>query len=189
MGVNDMSLRSAAKDIECVLVSEEEIENKTKEIAEAINAYYKDEEVVAVCILKGSVPFYWDLIKKFSFPVTFDFMCVSSYGGGTVSSGALKISKDIAVDIENKNVLIVEDILDSGNTLYSLKKIFAERNPKDIKICTLLDKPERRVKDIKADFKGFEIEDRFVVGYGLDYDEKYRQLPYIGVLKEEVYSK
>lgn len=184
-----MYFKRAEKDIEKILVSEKEIENRITEIAEELNAYYKDDEVIAVCILKGSVPFYWDLIKKLSFPVTFDFMCVSSYGSGTVSSGELTISKDIAADINGKRVLIVEDILDSGNTLFSLKKIFAERNPKDIKICTLLDKPERRVKDIKADFLGFAIEDKFVVGYGLDYDEKYRQLPYIGILKPEVYSK
>ncbi len=184
-----MSLKNAAKDIEYVLVNEEEIENKIKEIAEALNAYYKDEEVIAVCILKGSVPFYWDLIKKLSFPVKFDFMCVSSYGSGTVSTGEIKILKDLVVDIEGKNVLVVEDILDSGNTLYSLKEILNKRRPKDVKICTLLDKPERRTKEIQADFLGFTIEDKFVVGYGLDYDEKYRQLPYIGVLKESVYSK
>lgn len=184
-----MSLKNAAKDIEYVLVNEEEIENKIKEIAEALNAYYKDEEVIAVCILKGSVPFYWDLIKKLSFPVKFDFMCVSSYGSGTVSTGEIKILKDLVVDIEGKNVLVVEDILDSGNTLYSLKEILNKRRPKDVKICTLLDKPERRTKEIQADFLGFAIEDKFVVGYGLDYDEKYRQLPYIGVLKESVYSK
>ena len=184
-----MSLKNAAKDIEYVLVNEKEIENKTKEIAEALNAYYKDEEVIAICILKGSVPFYWDLIKKLSFPVKFDFMCVSSYGSGTVSTGEIKILKDLVVDIEGKNVLVVEDILDSGNTLYSLKEILNKRRPKDVKICTLLDKPERRTKEIQADFLGFTIEDKFVVGYGLDYDEKYRQLPYIGVLKESVYSK
>ena len=184
-----MSLKNAAKDIEYVLVNEEEIENKIKEIAEALNAYYKDEEVIAVCILKGSVPFYWDLIKKLSFPVKFDFMCVSSYSSGTVSTGEIKILKDLVVDIEGKNVLVVEDILDSGNTLYSLKEILNKRRPKDVKICTLLDKPERRTKEIQADFLGFTIEDKFVVGYGLDYDEKYRQLPYIGVLKESVYSK
>ncbi|MBE7028383.1 MAG: hypoxanthine phosphoribosyltransferase [Ruminococcaceae bacterium] len=184
-----MSLKHAKEDIEYILINEQEIENKVKEIAQALDAYYKDEEVIAVCILKGSVPFYWDLVRKLSFPVKFDFMCVSSYGSGTVSTGEIKILKDLVVDIKGKNVLIVEDILDSGNTLYSLKKIFEKRNPKDVKICTLLDKPERRVKDIKADFCGFEIEDKFVVGYGLDYDEKYRQLPYIGVLKESVYTK
>ena len=184
-----MSLKRAKEDIEYILVNEQEIENRIKEIADELNAYYKDEEVIAVCILKGSVPFYWDLIKRLSFPVKFDFMCVSSYGASTVSTGEIKILKDLVVDIKGKNVLVVEDILDSGNTLYSLKKIFSERSPKDVKICTLLDKPDRRVKDIEADFLGFKIEDKFVVGYGLDYDEKYRQLPYIGVLKESVYTK
>lgn len=184
-----MTLKGVEKDLETILLTEVQIEKKITEIAESLNAYYKDEEVLAICILKGSVPFYWDLIKKLSFPVEFDFMVVSSYGSGSVSSGNVKILKDITNDIKDKNVIIVEDILDSGNTLYTLKKILAERKPKDIKICTLLDKPERRVRDIKADFKGFEIEDKFVVGYGLDYDEKYRQLPYIGVLKPQVYNK
>lgn len=184
-----MSLKGAEKDMEQILLTDIQIETKISEIAEQLNAYYKDEEVLAICILKGSVPFYWDLIKKLSFPVAFDFMVVSSYGSGSISTGNVKILKDVANDIKGKNVLIVEDILDSGNTLYKLKQILTERQPKDIKICTLLDKPERRVKDIKADYCGFEIEDKFVVGYGLDYDEKYRQLPYIGILKPSVYSK
>ena len=114
---------------------------------------------------------------------------VSSYGSGSASSGDVKILKDVACDIKDKNIIIIEDILDSGNTLFKLKQILSERKPKDIKICTLLDKPDRRVKDIVADFKGFEIEDKFVVGYGLDFNEKYRQLPYIGVLKPSVYNK
>jgi len=184
-----MILKCAENDIERIILTESEIEKRVIELADSLNEYYNDEEVIAICILKGSVPFYWDLIKKLSFPVMFDFMSVSSYGSGTVSSNNLKVSKDIASDIKGKNVLIVEDILDSGNTLYSLKNLFKERGPKDIKICTLLDKPERRVKDIVADYSGFEIEDNFVVGYGLDYDERYRQLPYIGILKPSVYTK
>jgi len=183
-----MTLKGAEKDMETILFTGEQIAKRVSEIAEELNSFYKDEEVLAIGILKGSVPFYWDLIKQLSFPVGFDFMVVSSYGSGTVST-EVKILKDVACDIKDKNVLIVEDILDSGNTLYALTKILGERKPKDIKICTLLDKPDRRVRDIKADFLGFEIEDKFVVGYGLDYAERYRQLPYVGVLKPSVYSK
>lgn len=184
-----MTLKGAEKDMETILFTGEQVEKRISEIAEELNAHYKDEEVVAIGILKGSVPFYWDLIKQLSFPVAFDFMVVSSYGNSTESTNNVKILKDVTCDVKDKNILIVEDILDSGNTLFTLKRILGERNPKDIKICTLLDKPDRRVKDIKADFLGFEIEDKFVVGYGLDYAEKYRQLPYIGILKPSVYNK
>ncbi|MBR2500534.1 MAG: hypoxanthine phosphoribosyltransferase [Clostridia bacterium] len=183
-----MTLKNAEKDMETILYTGEQIEKRISEIAQELNEFYKDEEVLAVGILKGCVPFYWDLIKQLTFPVAFDFMVVSSYGAGTVSSG-VNIKKDLAVDIKDKNVLIVEDILDTGHTLYTLRDILTERKPKDIKICTLLDKTDRRIRDIKADFLGFEIEDNFVVGYGLDYDEKYRQLPFVGVLKPSVYNK
>lgn len=177
------------KDIEKVLITEEQLKERVYEIAQAMDAYYGEQEVVLVCILKGAVTFFSDLVRAVSFPVQFDFMCVSSYGSGTESSGRAKIIKDLSVDIAGKNVLIVEDILDSGNTLDALVKLLLSRNPKDIKLCCLLDKPERRVKPIKPDFGGFQIPDEFVVGYGLDYNEQYRQLPYVGVVKRCVYEK
>jgi len=176
-------------DVEKVLISEAEIAEKIKELAKEMDTYYNGEEVVFVCILKGAVTFFTDLVRAVSFPVQFDFMCVSSYGAGTSSTGSAKILKDLSVDIAGKHVLIVEDILDSGNTLSALVKLLSSRNPKDIKLCCFLNKPSRRTKPIDADFVGYEIPDAFVVGYGLDYDERYRQLPYIGVLKPSVYEK
>ncbi len=176
------------KDIKEIYFTAEEIDKKVTELAELMNEHYKDEEVLMVGILKGSLPFFIDLSRKVSFPVTFDFMCVSSYGVSAQSSGKLIISKDLSVSIENKNVLIVEDILDSGNTLYNLYNNLLTRNPKSIKLCCFMDKPSRRERDVKVDFSGFTIPDEFVVGYGLDYAEKYRQLPYVGVLKREIYE-
>lgn len=176
------------KDLEKILVSEEEIAARVKSLAEEMDAYYKGEEVVLVCILKGAVTFFSDLVRHVSFPVQFDFMCVSSYGSGAVSSGKVQIKKDLSVDISGKNVLLVEDILDTGNTMSALIELLKERNPKDIKLCALLNKAERRVQPIEADFSGFDIPDEFVVGYGLDYDERYRQLPFVGILKHEVYE-
>lgn len=175
-------------DLKCILFTEEEIRNKVKEIASRLNEDYKGEEVVFVCVLKGSLPFFADLVRAVNFPVTFDTVCVSSYGASATSSGTLKIKLDSGVSFENKHVLIIEDILDTGNTLCNLIKHFSGRNPKSMKLCCLLDKPSRRLRDIKADYTGFEIPDEFVVGYGLDYAEKYRELPYIGVLKPEVYE-
>lgn len=175
-------------DLKCVLFSKEEIHDKVKEIAVQLNNDYKGEEVVFVGVLKGSLPFYADLVREVNFPVTFDMVCVSSYGASATSSGTLKIKLDSGVSFENKNVLIIEDILDTGNTLSNLLKHFSDRNPKSLKLCCLLDKPSRRLRDIEADYKGFEIPDEFVVGYGLDYAEKYRELPYIGVLKPEIYE-
>ncbi|MBE7022172.1 MAG: hypoxanthine phosphoribosyltransferase [Ruminococcaceae bacterium] len=180
---------SIEKDIERVLISETEIAKRVKEMAAEMDAYYKGEEVVLACILKGAVTFFSDLVRLVSFPVQFDFMCVSSYGSGTSSSGSAKILKDLSVDITGKNLLLVEDILDSGNTMSALIKLLSSRNPKDIKLCCLLNKPSRRVQPITADFSGFDIPDEFVVGYGLDYDERYRQLPYVGVVKPSVYKK
>ena len=176
------------KDLKQILFTQDEIHNKVKEIAAKLNADYNGEEVVFVCVLKGSLPFYADLVREVNFPVTFDMVCVSSYGASTETSGTLKIKLDSGVPFEGKNVLIIEDILDTGNTLCNLLAHFADRNPKSIKLCCLLDKPSRRLRDIKADYVGFEIPDEFVVGYGLDYDEKYRNLPYIGILKREIYE-
>ena len=176
------------QDVSEILFTEEEILTCVKEIAKEIDKKYQGEEVVMVCIMKGSLPFYADLARAVSFPAYFDFMCVSSYGASAVSSGELKMKLDLSMDIENKHVLIVEDILDTGNTLYNLREMLLKRNPKTLSICTFLDKPARRIRDIEADFKGFEIPDAFVVGYGLDYNEHYRSLPYIGILKPEVYT-
>ena len=175
-------------DLKNILFTQEEIHNKVKEIAAKLNEDYKGEEVVFVCVLKGSLPFYADLVREVNFPVTFDMVCVSSYGASTESSGTLKIKLDSGVNFEGKNVLIVEDILDTGNTLTNLIAHFKDKKPKSMKLCCLLDKPSRRLRDIQADYVGFEIPDEFVVGYGLDYAEKYRELPYIGVLKPEIYE-
>ena len=136
-----------------------------------------------ICVLKGGVFFTCELAKRINLPVSFDFMSVSSYGAGTVSSGIVKIVKDLDEAIEGKDVLLVEDIIDSGNTLKYLVDILKQRKPNSLKVCTLLDKPERRVADVDVDYVGFEIPDKFVVGYGLDYDQKYRNLPYIGVVE------
>lgn len=177
------------KDIEKVLVTEREISKLTKRISTQIDKDLNGEPLLVIIILKGSTPFAMDLIKKLSMPVEIDFMQVSSYGKSTASSGFINLKKDIEQDITGKNVLIVEDIIDSGNTLFKIKTLFESRNAKSVRICTLLDKPSRRVVDVKVDYVGQEIPDEFVVGYGLDYDEKYRNLPYIGVLKKEVYTK
>lgn len=167
-----------------VLYSEEEIKLKVKELAKKIEKDYAGEELLVVCILKGASIFCSDLIREIDLDVNMDFMCVSSYGNSTVSSGTVKIIKDLDVNIENKNVLIVEDIIDSGLTLHSLVDTLKTRNPKSLKLCTLLDKPERRKADIKVDYVGFVIEDKFIVGYGIDYAEKYRNLPYIGIVED-----
>ena len=177
------------KEFDKVLISSEDIKNKVEEISKQISNDYDGLNPLFICILKGSVFFTADLLRNITTPAQIDFMCVSSYGSGTVSSGSLNIKKDVACDIKDKHVIIVEDIIDSGNTLYSLKELLLSRNPKSVKICTLLDKPERRVKDITPDYCGFVIPDEFVVGYGLDYDEDYRTLPDIRVLSRNVYEK
>ena len=178
------------KDIEKVYYSEEKLHEIVTGLGKRISEDYKDKNLLLVSVLKGSVVFMADLMRAITIPCAIDFMCVSSYKSGTESSGVVKIVKDLDINLEGYDLLIVEDILDSGKTLSSLKKILLSRNPRSIRICTLLDKPERRVvDDIFADYSGAEVPDEFVVGYGLDYDEKYRNLPYIGVLKREVYEK
>lgn len=167
-----------------ILISEKEIDNRILEIADRINKDYEGEELTLICVLKGGVMFMCDLAKRLNLNVRLDFMSVSSYGSQTKSSGVVKIIKDLDDSIDGKNVLVVEDIIDSGNTLSYLMDILKKRGPKSIKLCTLLDKPSRREKkDVFVDYVCFEIEDKFVVGYGLDYDQRYRNLPYIGVME------
>ena len=175
-------------EIERVLLTETQIAERIKEVAKKIDEDYQGKEVVAVCILKGSVVFFTDLIRAMATPVSIEFMKVSSYGFGTTSSGKLSVGLDILSNIEGKNVLIVEDIIDSGHTMYALKQMLQTRNPASLRIVTLLDKPARRVADIAADYTCFDIEDEFVIGYGLDYAEKYRDLPYVGILSRWVYE-
>lgn len=167
-----------------VMISKEELDARICELAEGINKDYEGKELHLIVILKGSVFFACELAKKITVPVTLDFMAVSSYGDGMVSAGKITVKKELDEDVAGKNVLIVEDIVDSGNTLFYLKKLLLARNPKSLKIITLLDKPERRTVEIQTDYCGFEIPDKFVVGYGLDYAQKYRNLPYIGVVQD-----
>ena len=167
-----------------VLVSEEDVDKKIREIGEQISRDYAGKSVHLICVLKGGVFFMCELAKRISVPVSMDFMTVSSYGADTKSSGVVKIVKDLDEPLEGKDVIIVEDIIDSGRTLSYLVEVLKQRNPNSIHICTLLDKPERRVKkQVVVDYVGFEIPDEFVVGYGLDYAQKYRNLPYIGVVE------
>ncbi len=166
-----------------VLVSEEDVDARIKVLGEKISRDYAGRQVHLICILKGGVFFMCELAKRISVPVSMDFMSVSSYGDDTKSSGIVRIAKDLDESIEGKDVLIVEDIIDSGRTLYYLIDVLRKRNPNSVHLCTLLDKPERRVRDVKVDYVGFEIPDEFVVGYGLDYAQKYRNLPYIGVVE------
>ena len=169
-----------------VLLTEAEVDKRINEVAETISRDYEGKQIHLICILKGGVFFTCELSKRLTVPVTMDFMSVSSYGSGTVSSGIVKIIKDLDEPLEGKHVLIVEDIIDSGQTLAYLIEVLKQRNPQDIRLCTLLDKPERRVKkQVKVDYTCFTIPDEFVVGYGLDYDQKYRNLPYIGVVEQE----
>ena len=170
------------------MITEEEIKERVKELAEEVNKEYPVGELIVVGILKGCFVFMADLIREVGLYCDLDFMAVSSYGSGTSTTGAVKINKDLGRDIEGRDVIIVEDILDSGVTLSYLKGYLENRRPASIKIVTLLDKPARRRADIRADYYGFQVPDEFVVGYGLDYAEQYRNLPYIGVLKPEVYS-
>ena len=166
-----------------VLVSEEDVDARIKVLGEKISRDYAGRQVHLICILKGGVFFMCELAKRISVPVSMDFISVSSYGDDTKSSGIVRIAKDLDESIEGKDVLIVEDIIDSGRTLYYLIDVLRKRNPNSVHLCTLLDKPERRVRDVKVDYVGFEIPDEFVVGYGLDYAQKYRNLPYIGVVE------
>ncbi|MCI5924124.1 MAG: hypoxanthine phosphoribosyltransferase [Oscillospiraceae bacterium] len=177
------------EDILKVLLSEDDIAARVAEIGAQISRDYAGKRLVMVSVLKGSVVFMADLMRAVTVPAEIDFMCVSSYGSGVKTSGVVKIIKDLDNDLAGMDLLLVEDILDSGMTLEYIKKLLLGRNPNSIKICTLLDKPERRKADVAADYKGFEVPDEFVVGYGLDYAEKYRNLPYIGVLKPSVYGE
>lgn len=166
-----------------VLISEKDVDARIAEIGKQISEDYAGEQVHLLCILKGSVFFTCELAKRITIPVSMDFMSVSSYGDGTASSGIVKIAKDLDETLEGKNVIVIEDIIDSGRTLHYLLDVLQKRNPKSMKLCTLLDKPDRRVKDVKVDYTGFAIPDEFVVGYGLDYAQKYRNLPFVGVVQ------
>ena len=166
-----------------VMISEDELQAKIAELGEKISADYEGKEVKLICILKGSAFFCCELAKRITVPVSLDFMSVSSYGSDTKSSGVVKIVKDLDEPLRDKDVIVVEDIVDSGRTLSYLLDMLKARGPKSMALCTLLDKPDRRVIDVKVDYTGFQIPDEFVVGYGLDYDQRYRNLPYIGVVK------
>lgn len=166
-----------------ILISEERIQKRVGELAEQISSDFAGETVKLLCILKGSTFFTCELAKRITVPVMLDFIQVSSYGRGTKSSGTINIKKDLDDPIEGDNVILVEDIIDSGNTLSKLVPMLKERNPRQLKVCTLLDKPDRREVPVNVDYNGFDIPDEFVVGYGLDYDQHYRNLPYVGVLK------
>ena len=176
------------EDVLRVLLSEDEIREKVRELGGKITADYKNSNLMLVTVLKGAVVFRADLMRRIDVPAEIDFMVVSSYGSGVKSSGVVKIVKDLDVPLAGKDILIVEDILDSGLTLSYIKELLESRGPRSIRIATLLDKPSRRKVDLQADYIGFSVPDEFVIGYGLDYDEKYRNLPYIGILKPEVYS-
>lgn len=166
-----------------VLLTEEEVDRRIQELGDQISSDYAGKQVHLVCVLKGGSFFMCELAKRITIPVSLDFMSVSSYGRGTESSGAIKIIKDLDEPLKDKNVIVVEDIIDSGRTLSRLLELFKNRNPESLRLCTLLDKPERRVVDVKVDYTGFCIPDQFIVGYGLDYDQRYRNLPYIGLIK------
>ena len=177
------------QDIKKIMISYDEIVVAARELGQKLTEDYQGKNPILVGILKGSVPFVAELIKHIDTHIELDFMLVSSYHGGTSSSGVINIIKDLDQDIKGRDILFVEDIIDTGKTLKSLKELFEGRQPASVKIATLLDKPEGRLVEIEADYTCFTIPNEFVVGYGLDYDENYRNLPYIGVLKEEVYSK
>ena len=176
------------KDVKEILFSEEQLKERVAQIAAQIDQDYAGKELMLVSVLRGSFIFMADLVRAITVPCRVDFMAVSSYGSGTVSSGQVQITKDLSEDITGRHLLVVEDILDSGNTLSYLLEVLRARKPASIRLCTLLDKPERRVKPVHLDYTGFTIPDAFVVGYGLDYDEYYRNLPYIGVLRPSVYG-
>lgn len=178
------------QDLEKILCTEEELEQITSELAEKINQDYAGQKLLVIGILKGCVIFLSDIFRKLEVDCRLDFMAASSYGSSSVSSGNVKITKDISgsIHLQEYHVLMIEDILDTGNTLYYIKDYLLKKNPLSLRICTLFDKPSRREKDIKADYIGKEIKNLFIVGYGLDYDERYRNLPYVGVLKPEIYQ-
>ena len=175
-------------DMKKILLDSETIKSRVAELGKEITAAYQDEAPLMICILKGSVVFYADLVRAIDLPVRFEFMTASSYGSATVSSGEVKIISELDDKIVGKHVILVEDIVDSGRTIAYIKNDMLKKGVKSLKVCALLDKPERRVTDVQADFCGFVIPDEFVFGYGLDFDQKYRNFPDIGVLKEEVYE-
>lgn len=177
------------RDLERILFDEAQIKERVTQVAQQVDRALEGKRPLAVGILKGSIIFYADFIRCLTVPLELDFMSVSSYGSGTASSGNLKIKKDVDTDVRGRDVIIIEDIIDSGFTLACLKKLFEDRGAASVMIVTLLDKHERRTQNIAPDYNCFKIPDEFVVGYGLDYDEKYRSLPYIGILKRSVYSK
>lgn len=176
------------EDVKNILISEEEIKKIVKKLGEEITRDYKDKNLILISVLKGSVVFMSDLMREIDLPLKIDFMIVSSYGDKTVSSGKVKIVKDLDIDLSDLDVLMVEDILDTGRTLSSLIEILKTRKPKSLKLCTFLDKPDRRQTKIEADYVGAKIPDEFVVGYGLDFSQKYRNLPFVGVLKPQIYE-
>lgn len=176
------------KDIKEILISEDALQAKVAELGAKITKEYKGKDLLLVCVLKGAVIFVSDLMRKIELPLNIDFMAISSYGTNTQSSGVVRILKDLNSSIENRHVLIVEDIIDSGLTLSYLVDNLKSRGPASVEICTILDKPERRTTDLEIKYTGFQVPDAFVVGYGLDFAEKYRNLPYIAVLKEEIYQ-
>ena len=182
-------MHTIEEDIKSILISEKEIKKAVKKIGKQISKDYEGKNLMLVAVLKGSVIFMADLMRAITVPLNIDFMSVSSYGGGTKTSGVVKILKDLDHDLSGKDILIVEDILDSGMTLSYLSNLLRQRNVSSIRIATLLDKPERRIADVTADYFCFTVPDEFVVGYGLDFDQQYRHLPYIGVLKPEIYEK
>ena len=175
-------------DIQEILISKEEIKTKVIELAKQLDEDYKDKNPIMICILKGSVLFFSDIVREMTVPLEIEFMAISSYGQGA-TSGIVKLVKDLDCSIEGRHVIIVEDIVDTGHTLFYLKKLLNDRMPASIKICAMLDKIERREANIKADYKAFDICNEFVVGYGLDYAQRYRNLPEIGILKREIYEK
>lgn len=177
------------KDIDHILFSEEQLKARVREIAGQIDRDFAGKEPMLISVLRGSFIFMADLMRSITLPCTVDFMAVSSYGAGTTSSGQVKITKDLSESIEGRDIIVVEDILDSGNTLHYLFQLLQARHPASIKLATLLDKPSRRTKPVEADYTGFSVDDLFVVGYGLDFAEKYRNLPYIGILKPCVYEE
>ena len=183
-----MISKSYADDIEKVLISENELADIVKRLGKQISEDYRDKNLLMVSILKGSVIFMADLMRAIDIPCSIDFMAVSTYGDKTKSSGVVRILKDLDQSIEGKDILIVEDILDSGKTLNYIQELLLARNPNSIRICTLFDKPERREVDLYAEYIGAQVPNEFIVGYGLDYAQYYRNVPYIGVLKEEVYK-
>jgi hypoxanthine phosphoribosyltransferase len=176
------------EDVKEILITEEEIQEKVREFGKKLSVEYAESFPLVIGVLKGALPFMADLIKQITTPIEIDFMDVSSYGNSTVSSGEVKILKDLDTSVENREILIIEDIIDSGLTLSYLVELFKTRKAKSIKIVTLLDKPSGRKSDIAPDLSGFTVPDAFLVGYGLDYAEKYRNLPFIGILKPEIYT-